>query len=157
MGTQSYIGSDRSMIQYTLPLAEVATEFHDRVKTLSSGFASLDYEDAGTQIADVVALGVKVNGRPICAMSRIVPRNKATMLGKLMVQTLAAEMDRRVYEIVIQATVGSKVVARETIRATRKNVLAKCYGGDISRKRKLLEKQRRARSAPLSTSATWPS
>jgi elongation factor 4 len=138
----SYIGTDRALLRYRMPLAEIVTEFHDRVKTISSGFASVDYEDAGMQPADVVSLGVRVNSQPVDALTRIVRRGKATRLGREMVETLANEMDRAVYEIIIQAVVDGKVVARETLKATRKNVLAKCYGGDITRKKKLLEKQK---------------
>ena len=138
----SYLGADRALLRYTMPLAEVATEFHDRVKTLSSGFASLDYEEAGSQPADVVQLSLRVNGKDVDALTRIVRRSKADGLARDMVTTLAAEMDRQVYEVVLQAVVGSRVLARETIRAVRKNVTAKCYGGDISRKKKLLQKQK---------------
>ena len=102
----------------------------------------MDYEDAGMETADVVALELRVNNNPVDALARIVRRNKATALGKAMVSTVKEEMDRAVVEIVIQAVVDNKVVARETIKATRKNVLAKCYGGDVSRKKKLLEKQK---------------
>ena len=98
------------------------------------------------QPADVVSLGLRVNGQPVDALARIVRRSKAVGLGRDMCQALASEMQRQVYEIVIQAVVDSKVVARETIRATRKNVLAKCYGGDVSRKKKLLEKQKRGKA-----------
>jgi len=138
----SYLGSERTLLRYVLPLAEIATEFHDRVKTISSGYASLDYEEAGEQPADVVPLGLKVNGKPVDALTRIVRRNKAVPLGRDMVETLQKEMSRQVYDIVLQAVIGSSVVARETIRALRKNVLAKCYGGDVTRKKKLLEKQK---------------
>jgi len=138
----SYLGADRALLRYRMPLAEIATEFHDRVKTISSGYASVDYEDAGMQSADVVSLGLRVNQQPVDALARIVRRSKAVGLGREMCQALAREMDRQVYEIVIQAVVDAKVVARETLRATRKNVLAKCYGGDVTRKKKLLEKQK---------------
>ena len=138
----TYLGADRALLRYRMPLAEIATEFHDRVKTISSGYASVDYEDAGMQSADVVSLGLRVNQQPVDALARIVRRSKAVGLGREMVSALAQEMERQVYEVIIQAVVDSKVVARETIRATRKNVLAKCYGGDVTRKKKLLEKQK---------------
>ena len=137
---ESYLGPERVMVQYTLPLAEIATDFHDRVKTLSQGYASLDYEPAGTQPADVVALGLKVNGNAVAALTRIVRRPNAERMGREMAMRLKGELSRQVYDIVIQATIGIRVVARETIRASRKDVLAKCYGGDVSRKKKLLEK-----------------
>eukprot|EP00965_Chrysotila_dentata_P257550 6212921-Pleurochrysis_carterae.AAC.5 len=139
---QTFLGPERVVLRYKLPLAEIATDFHDRMKTLSSGYASLDYEPSGSQPADVVALGLRVNGEPVAALTRIVRRNKSVALGKAMVATLKGEMQRQVYDIIIQATVGNSVVARETVRAVRKNVLAKCYGGDVSRKRKLLDKQK---------------
>ena len=138
----SYLGGERALLRYRMPLAEIATEFHDRVKTISSGFASVDYEEAGMQDADVVSLGLRVNQQPVDALARIVRRSKAVHLGREMCSTLAQELDRQNYEVVIQAVVDNKVVARETIRAMRKNVLAKCYGGDITRKKKLLEKQK---------------
>jgi len=138
----TYITTDRALVRYTMPLAEIATEFHDRVKTLSSGFASLDYEDAGSQPADVVPLELRVNGNPVDPLTRIVRRSKASALGRDMVETLKAEMSREVYEIRLQAMVSGTVVARETIKAVRKNVTAKCYGGDVSRKKKLLNKQK---------------
>ena len=140
-GETSFLGADRAMLRYTLPLAEVATEFHDRVQNLSSGFASVDYEEAGEQEASVAVLKLRVNNEPVEAMSRIVA-HKAHDLGREMVATMKATMSRQVYEIAIQAVVGSKVVARATLKATRKNVLAKCYGGDVSRKKKLLQKQK---------------
>ena len=145
-GTQiehSYLGGERAFLRYRMPLAEIATEFHDRVKTISSGFASVDYEEAGLQDADVVSLGLRINQQPVDALTRIVRRSKAQILGKEMVATLKSELDRQVYEVVIQAVVDNKtVVARESIKANRKNVLAKCYGGDVSRKKKLLMKQK---------------
>ena len=141
-GETSFLGADRAMLRYTLPLAEVATEFHDRVQNLSSGFASVDYEEAGEQEASVSVLKLRVNNEPVEAMSRIVRAHKAHDLGREMVATMKATMSRQVYEIAIQAVVGSKVVARATLKATRKNVLAKCYGGDVSRKKKLLQKQK---------------
>ena len=149
---QTYLGGDRALVRYRMPLAEIATEFHDRVKTISSGYASVDYEPAGSQIADVVSLGLRVNAEPVDALARIVRRAKAVSLGREMVSTLAGEMERQVYEIAIQAVVDNKVVARETIKATRKDVTAKCYGGDITRKKKLLEKQKagKKRRAALS-------
>ncbi len=145
----SYIGADRVMLQYTLPLAEIATDFHDRVKSISSGYASLDYEPAGEQPADVVVLGLRVNDHPVSALTRIVRRPRAVALGRHMVTTIKEEMERESFDIIIQATqgVGPKptVLARETIKAVRKNVLSKCYGGDVSRKRKLIEKQKAGR------------
>ena len=139
---QTYIGKERVLIKYRMPLAEIATEFHDRVKGLTSGFASMDYEDAGMQQADVVNLELRVNNNKVDALARIVRRSKAETMGREMAAVLKDEMERAVYEIIIQATVDGKVVARETIRARRKDVTAKCYGGDVTRKKKLLNKQK---------------
>ena len=141
--SHSYLGADRAMLKYTLPLAEIATDFHDTVKSLSNGFASLDYEAAGHQPADIVVLGLRINGADVDALSRIVRRAHALPLAREMVSSMKAEMEREIFDVVIQAVAnGSRVLARETIKATRKNVLAKCYGGDISRKKKLLNKQK---------------
>jgi len=141
--SQNHLGAERVMLKYKLPLAEIAVEFHDRLKTLTSGYASLDYEAAGMQPADMVKLGLKVNGESVGALTRLVPRHKSQAIGKQMVATLKGELDRGLNDIVLQAVQGhSTVVARETIKAVRKNVLAKCYGGDVTRKKKLLEKQK---------------
>ena len=138
---QTYIG-DRTLLKYRLPLAEIVTDFHDRVKTISSGYASIDYEEAGMQPADIVSLGLHVNRLPVDALTRIVRRRKAHAAGREMVEVMKGEIDRQLVEVVIQAVVDGKVVARETIKPFRKNVLAKCYGGDVSRKKKLLQKQK---------------
>lgn len=152
----SYIGtSGRALLRYRLPFAEIATDFHDKVKGLSSGFASIDYEEAGEQAADVVVLGLHINKQPVDALARIVRRNKAAGLGRQMVETMKEELDRQIYEVVIQAVVnGSTVVARESIKAARKNVLAKCYGGDVTRKKKLLEKQKAGKKRSAAAALT---
>ena len=131
-----------ALLRYTLPLAEIATDFHDRVKSLSNGFASLDYEAAGHQPADVVVLTLRVNGHDVDAMSRVVRRPKALPLAREMVASMKENMEREIVDVTIQAVANyNKVLARETIKARRKDVLAKCYGGDITRKKKLLNKQ----------------
>jgi len=140
---QRYLGADRAVLRYTLPLAEIATDFHDRVKSISNGFASLDYEPAGHQPADVVVLTLRINGYDVDAMSRLVRRSKALQLGREMVAAMKENMEREIVDVTIQAVSNySKVLARETIKARRKDVTAKCYGGDITRKKKLLEKQK---------------
>jgi len=139
---QSYLGSDRVLLRYRMPLAEVVVDFHDAVKSASSGYASVDYEHSGEQPADVVHLRLLVNKEPVDALTRIVRRSKAMALAREMVATMSTEIDRQVVDVAIQAVVDGKVVARETVRAFRKNVLAKCYGGDVTRKKKLLEKQK---------------
>ena len=138
----SYLGGERALLRYRMPLGEIATEFHDRVKTLSSGFASVDYEEAGLEEADVVNLSLRVNQQPVDALSRIVRRSKAREMGKEMAEVLSKELDRQNHEVIIQAVADGTVVARQTIKALRKDVTAKCYGGDVQRKKKLLMKQK---------------
>ncbi|XP_050224840.1 translation factor GUF1 homolog, mitochondrial isoform X2 [Mercurialis annua] len=138
----SFIDSQRAFMKYRLPLREIVVDFYNELKSLSSGYASFDYEDSEYQEADLVKLDVLLNGQPVDAMATIVHNLKAQRIGRELVDKLKKFIDRQMFEITIQAAIGSKVVARETISAMRKNVLAKCYGGDVSRKRKLLEKQK---------------
>lgn len=134
--------SGRDVLTYRLPLAELGGDFYDSLKSGTSGYASFDYEAAAPRAADLVRLDMMLNGEPIDALARIVHRDSAQTLGRKLCAKLKEGLDRQQFDIAIQAAVGGRVVARETVKAYRKNVLAKCYGGDITRKRKLLEKQK---------------
>ncbi|ODS53589.1 MAG: elongation factor 4 [Acidobacteria bacterium SCN 69-37] len=137
-----YITSDRVLVTYELPFNEVVLDFYDRLKTISRGYASLDYHVTGFWVSSLVKLDILVNGDPVDALSVIVHEDSAYGRGRALASKMRELIPRQMFEIAIQATIGNRVIARETVRALRKNVLAKCYGGDISRKRKLLEKQK---------------
>ncbi|WP_031466740.1 translation elongation factor 4 [Sciscionella sp. SE31] len=142
LGGMDYLSETRVELRYTIPLAEIIFDFFDALKSRTRGYASLDYEDAGEQASDLVKVDILLQGEPVDAFSAIVHKDSAYSYGTKMTAKLREIIPRQQFEVPIQAAVGSRIIARETIRAMRKDVLSKCYGGDISRKRKLLEKQK---------------
>ncbi len=138
----SYKTEDRVLVEYDIPLSEIVYDFYDTLKSISKGYASMDYEPIGYQASDLIKLEILINGEPVDALSIITHREKAYERGKALIERLRSLIPRQLYEVVIQAAIGNRIISRESVKALRKDVTAKCYGGDVSRKRKLLEKQK---------------
>jgi GTP-binding protein LepA len=139
---QSFVSTGRDMLNFEIPLAEIIYDFFDKMKGMTSGYGTMDYELVGYFPADLVRLDILVGGKKVDALSIICDRRDADRRGRAIVKKLRGEIDRHMFEVALQAAIGTKVIARETISAMRKNVTAKCYGGDISRKKKLWAKQK---------------